>query len=124
MRYTFLGIVLIVLGIFLLITGGFQGGLFIIFPFIVTNSPIGALGSLLIMVGIIALFFGMMADIPIHNTDIEGNRAIPTPEKRGIGFIIVGPVPLIIDTENRRLTLISIIVFITGIVVLLVLFFL
>ena len=126
MRKTVLGSILMTAGIILLVYGGFQGGLLVIFPFLMTSSPIGALGILLLMLGGILLFIGMATEYAGYElagpeNDVqngEGRRV----EGRGIGLVMIGPVPLIIDTKNRRLTLISIAIFIIGIIVLAVLF--
>jgi len=112
-------------GIALLFKGGAQGGFFIIFPFIISSGPMGILGSLLLTAGIILLFFGIVTEImgyEIIGQDIGANST--TVEKRGIGLVMVGPVPLIIDSKNRKLSIISLIVFIIGIIILYALFFL
>ena len=119
---TLAGTVLIISGILLLITGGFQGAFFVIFPFIMTSSPLASLGILLLMIGTILLFFGMA-------TEMIGYEAIHDEEetqieKRTLGFVMVGPVPLLIDTKNRKLTVISLVIFIIGLALLLMLIFL
>ncbi len=122
MNKTVMGAVLMLGGFVLLLAGGFQGGLLIIFPFIITSSPVGLLGSLILMIGVVMLFFGIASDFmgyEIENTEMKDEHV----EQRGIGFIMLGPVPLIIDTKNKKLTLISLGIFITAIVILLVLIF-
>ena len=113
---------LALIGIALLIAGGFQGGFLIIFPFIMTSSPLDGLGILLLMFGGLLLFFGLLTEhmgYEVVGSEGAGETKV---ESRGLGLVMVGPVPLIIDTKNRKLTLISLAVFIVGIAILIAVF--
>jgi len=115
MKYTVAGLSLLVIGIALLILGGFQGGFLVIFPFIMSTSPLGGLGILLIMLGGILLFIGFATDYNPYEQNMETET-----RSHGIGVVLIGPIPLIIDTNNRKLTVISMALFAVGIILLVI----
>ncbi len=119
MRYAIFGGLILILGFILLIYAGFQGGFLLIFPFIITYSSAGALGILLIIAGIMMVFYGMAVDFRYGREETAETVSV---EKRGLAFIMVGPIPLIIDTRNRRLTFLSITILLIVIIVVLLLF--
>ena len=49
--------------------------------------------------------------IPLENLPAENKDLWKNTEKRGFGIVLIGPIPLIIDTKNRKLTLISMVLF-------------
>ena len=108
MRLLHLGFMAIISGFLLLILGGAQAGIFIVFPFIISSGIWGVLGAILIFTGFIMIFFDM---ISLRNCDYEDENIWKNAEKRGFGIVLIGPIPLIIDTKNRNLTLISALVF-------------
>ncbi len=124
MKYTSAGLLLLITGSAFIIFGGFQGGFFIIFPFITSSSPISALGILFLMLGGMLLFFGLATEYADY--DIGPGIENSTKESRGrtLGLVMIGPVPLIIDSKNRKLTAISIAIFIAGIAILAAVFLL
>ncbi len=124
MKYTSAGLLLLITGSAFIILGGFQGGFFIIFPFITSSSPLSALGILFLMLGGMLLFFGLATEYADY--DIGPGIENSTKESRGrtLGLVMIGPVPLIIDSKNRKLTAISIAIFIAGIAILAAVFLL
>ena len=118
MRYTLAGTSLLIIGILLIILGGFQGGFLLIFPMIITTSPLGGLGVLMIMLGGIILFLGLAME-PLENAHEGYPEVQEETHSRGVGLVLIGPAPLLIDTDNRDLTLISLALFAAGIGILL-----
>ncbi len=98
-----------------MVYAGGQAGLFIIFPFFVATGIFAALGIFLIFAGIFLVFLGIFEPM--------GSEEMPTKaEKRALGLVLIGPVPLVIDTRNKRLSAISIAVFIILILILIIFF--
>ena len=112
MRTIYLGLLSIIAGLGLMLLGGVQAGIFLIFPFIVSTGPYALLGALLVFLGFILVFMGF-----IPGEMLRGDYEMHT-EKRGLGVVLVGPIPLIIDTKNRKLTLISLAIFLIAILLL------
>ena len=108
MRLLHLGFLAIISGFLLMVLGGVQAGIFIVFPFIISSGTWGALGAILIFTGFVVIFFDM---ISLRNLGSEDGNLWKNAEKRGFGIVLIGPIPLIIDTKNRNLTLISALVF-------------
>ena len=78
----YIGLALIVLGLALLVlsmgTGDTQAGVFLIIPFFVTTSPLGALGGLLLIVGIFLSFIGWsVKDYELVAADEEDLEELP-----------------------------------------------
>ena len=104
-RYHLLSILIFIAGIFLIIlgvlTGDVQGGLFLIFPFVIGSGIYATLGILLI----IASFFLFMFTISTNPIDQEPeNTTKKTNSKiQGGGIILLGPIPIIIGS-NWKIT--------------------
>ncbi len=111
MRYIYLGLISMFAGFALMLLGGAQAGIFLIFPFVVSTGPYAIIGAILIFLGFILIFLGFVPSGSFHGEDIHA-------EKRGIGVVLIGPIPLIIDTENRALTLLSIAIFLIMLIIL------
>lgn len=114
MRFWLLGLTAMISGFVLLIIGGAKYGVFLIFPFIVSTGPFGFIGILLIFSGFILVFLGIPSSEP--------ENGIINLKKRGIGIVMIGPIPLVIDTDNKKLTLISIGIFLTVLLILIFLY--
>ena len=112
MRYIYLGLISMFAGFALMLLGGAQAGIFLIFPFVVSTGPYAIIGAILIFLGFILIFLGF---VPMGA--FQGDYDIHT-EKRGIGVVLIGPIPLIIDTKNRALTLLSIAIFLIMLIIL------
>ncbi len=89
--------------------------MFVIFPFFVATGPLATLGIILIFAGIFLASLGFFEPV---NPEKERRKT----EKRGIGLVLIGPVPLVIDTKNKRLSAISIAIFIISILILIIFF--
>lgn len=118
MRMLYLGLVAVFSGFILLLLGGVQAGIFIVFPFIISSGPLGFAGAVLIFAGFILLFLGFLPSKSHFESDIHEKAY-----KRGIGIVMIGPIPLIIDSKNKTLSLISLVIFIIA-VILMLLFYL
>ncbi len=111
------GITLIIAGVALMFVAGAHAGLLLIFPFIVTTGPLGGLGVLFLFLGSILLLLSFF-DISTGFRAGYGLGKDMNTEKRGVGVVLLGPIPLIIDTKNKRLSLISIAIFVIAVLVL------
>ncbi len=111
MRYLYLGLISMFAGFALMLLGGAQAGIFLIFPFVVSTGPYAIIGAILIFLGFILIFIGFVPRGSFRGEDIHT-------EKRGIGVVLIGPIPLIIDTKNRALTLLSIAIFLIMLIIL------
>ena len=112
-----LGIAMVVAGIMLMLVAGARAGLFLIFPFVIATGPLGGLGILLVFLGSI-LFFLSFFDISTGFRAGYGFGKNVKVEKRGMGIVLLGPIPLVIDTKNKKLSLISIAIFAIAMLVL------
>jgi uncharacterized protein (TIGR00304 family) len=92
-----------------IVHGTASAGIFLIFPFVVSSSPLAALGVLALVLGVFVLFFGMA----MRQEEDEGaGQAPPAPAGTGRGnptgagpgsrpsasyggFLFVGPVPVV-----------------------------
>jgi uncharacterized protein (TIGR00304 family) len=88
------GILLVLLGV---LTGEIQGGLFLVFPFVIGSGIYATLGILLI----IASFFLFMVTIATNPADSKtGPTTIKTHTKiQGGGILLLGPIPIIIGSN-------------------------
>jgi uncharacterized membrane protein len=117
MRYVLMGIISMLAGFLFLVLGSTQAGLFLMFPFVVSTGPYAIIGSILIFIGFILMFLGF---VPLESGAFHFDE--PLIEKRGLGIVFIGPIPLIIDTKNKILTTISIAVFLIALTVLILYF--
>ncbi len=114
---TMIGAMLAISGIALMLLAGVQAGLFLIFPFIITTGPLGGLGILLLFLGSIVLILSFFDISPGFRAGYGFGENMNV-EKRGVGIVLLGPIPLIIDTKNKKLSLISIAIFAIAMLVL------
>jgi uncharacterized protein (TIGR00304 family) len=93
-RYTLLSILAFISGLLLIVlgvlTGEVQGGLFLIFPFVIGSGIYATLGILLI----IASFFLFMLPLSTNPIDRKTNSKI-----KGGGILLLGPIPIIIGSN-------------------------
>ncbi len=108
-RYHLLSTLIFITGIFLIIvgvlSGELQGGLFLVFPFVIGSGIYATLGILLI----IASFFLFMFNISTNPIDqeIEYTTKKTNSKIQGGGIIVLGPIPIIIGS-NWKITLLLI----------------
>ncbi len=121
------GLSLIIAGFIIFIIFGFIGiarvGIFLVFPFIVSNNALSVIPALIIFTGFIILFVSPSYDIKkynnygyknsdeydnaFHDNNIENNKY--KEKKSGFGGIVmIGPVPIIFG-DNKKLVYISMI---------------
>ena len=110
-------------------TGESQAGVFLIFPFFVTTSPLGGLGGLLLVMGIFLTFIGWgLKDMEIvgaggydmHDEAVRGGdpgRGVkgrprktplekgrregrPTTQVRGGAVVFLGPIPIVAGSDE------------------------
>lgn len=108
-HYHLLSILIFIAGIFLIILGVLteevQGGLFLVFPFVIGSGIYTTLGILLI----IASFFLFMFNISTNPIDQETQYTTKKTNSKiqGGGIILLGPIPIIIGS-NWKITLLLI----------------
>ncbi len=97
------GIFLIISGflifILMIFTGLAHPGIFIVFPFIISSSPLSIIPVILIFAGFILL---ATAPFNVKNNNENGN-IIPEEkiEKKTGGFLMIGPIPIIFGNDKR-----------------------
>ena len=114
-----LGLSLVISGIVLMFMAGVQAGLILIFPYVMTTGPIGGLGILFLFLGSVLFFLSLFDISPGFRAGYGFGEKVDA-GKRGIGIVLLGPIPLIIDTNNKRLSLISVAIFVTAVLVLVI----
>lgn len=115
-----LGITLIAAGFILMFAAGANAGLLLIFPFVVTTGPLGGFGVLLLFLGSVIFILSFFDISPGFKAGYDFGGEAKT-EKRGVGIVLLGPIPLIIDTKNKRLSVTSLVIFLTAVIVLVLL---
>lgn len=97
---------LMVLGV---IQGG-GGGLFIIFPFVFTTGLAGAFGAFLIIISFLLFFLDLSSRLtaglkePDKVLSETSSHPLHTEAvKRGGGFILIGPLPIVFGTDRSIL---------------------
>ena len=82
-----------------------QVGLFLIFPFIVTQGWMGAAGSLLIFLAIIGVFIGFWTSATQDpgQAPIETGAAVPATrtKKNYGGVVLIGPIPIVFGSDEK-----------------------
>ena len=82
-----------------------QVGLFLIFPFIVTQGWIGAVGSLLFALAIISLFIGFwISDTQdTRQAPAETGSSMPAArtKKSFGGVVLIGPIPIVFGSDEK-----------------------
>ncbi|MEM0139700.1 MAG: DUF131 domain-containing protein [Ferroplasma sp.] len=105
MRYKNIGLFLIVAGFILFIVMGIAGiahiGIFIIFPFIVSDNIISAIPMAMVFIGILFIF---MPSFDIGRG--EGENTCHEDEKQKSenkvgGFLMIGPIPIIFGNDKK-----------------------
>jgi len=108
-RYPHLSILVFIFGISLIIfgvlTGEVQGGLFLVFPFIIGSGIYATLGILLIIASFFLYIFAISTN-PIDR-ETENNPMKTNSKIHGRGIILLGPIPIIIGS-NWKITLVLI----------------
>ena len=106
-KWLLVSLILFVAGVALIIAsvsnGEGQVGLFLIFPFIVTQGWIGALGSLLIFLAIISVFVGFWGSARRDLTQTSETISSPvgqTKKKYG-GVVLIGPIPIVFGSDEK-----------------------
>lgn len=111
MKLSHLSIILLILGfavmIIGIITGESKAGIFLIFPYVVTSSPITILGIILIFLGFIILF--LVPALTLEDTRIEESYIDRDRKVEYGGVILIGPFPIAFGS-SKKLALIMIVI--------------
>ena len=82
-----------------------QVGLFLIFPFIVTQGWIGAAGSLLLFLAIFSIFIGLWTSATQDPGQAPVETNSPTPAARTKksygGVVLIGPIPIVFGSDEK-----------------------
>lgn len=82
-----------------------QVGLFLIFPFIVTQGWMGAAGSLLLFLAIISIFIGFWAsetqDAGQALAETGSSMPAAQTKKRFGGVVLIGPIPIVFGSDEK-----------------------
>jgi uncharacterized protein (TIGR00304 family) len=108
-KWLLASLILFVSGVVLIITsvsnGEGQVGLFLIFPFIVTQGWIGAVGSLLLFLAIISVFIGFWTSATQDSGQPSVETSSPTPatrtKKNYGGVVLIGPIPIVFGSDEK-----------------------
>lgn len=80
-------------------------GLFLIFPFIVIQGWIGAVGSLLLVLAIISMFIGLWTSATQFPGQAPDGTDSPTPVARPKrdygGVVLIGPIPIVFGSDEK-----------------------
>jgi len=108
-RWLLASILLFISGVALIIAsvsnGEGQVGLFLIFPFIVTQGWMGAAGSLLLFLAIISFFIGSWTSATQDPGQVPVETNSPTPAARTKksfgGVVLIGPIPIVFGSDEK-----------------------
>jgi len=82
-----------------------QVGLFLIFPFIVTQGWMGAAGSLLLFLAIFSIFIGLWTSATQDPEQAPVETNSPTPADRTKrsygGVVLIGPIPIVFGSDEK-----------------------
>ncbi|KYK29167.1 hypothetical protein AYK20_00450 [Thermoplasmatales archaeon SG8-52-1] len=111
------GISFFILAIFF---GEAEGGIFIVFPFIVGSGILPFLGFICFFIAIILFSYGFIEKNLRYNSDLDFSNSskIKNNKVKGGGIVIIGPVPIFFGTSWK----ITIILLILAIVIISTLF--
>ena len=88
-----------------IISGEGQVGLFLIFPFVFLQGGIGAVGILLVILGVFCLLIGISTsatDIPESTAGEPGSAAPKGGAKKNFGgVVLIGPFPIIFGSDAK-----------------------
>jgi uncharacterized protein (TIGR00304 family) len=101
-----LGVGAVVAGAVLTAVGIFQGSvvvtLIIIFPVLVSTGGIGALGMILLALGVVVLVFERFLDGPVSEEEGRGAETERTGGSTNFGgVVLIGPIPIIFGSNPR-----------------------
>jgi uncharacterized protein (TIGR00304 family) len=108
-KWLLASILLFISGVALIIAsvsnGEGQVGLFLIFPFIVTQGWMGAAGSLLLFLAIISFFIGSWTSATQDPGQVPVETNSPTPAARTKksfgGVVLIGPIPIVFGSDEK-----------------------
>jgi len=121
-RYRILSLICFILGVALFAIGFYsgeiQGGIFVVFPFIVGSGVYALVGFILIFLAILLFTFGFVSNI---KTDETYDPSKPTKKSsvKGGGVVLIGPIPIVFGSNWK----IAIVLMILAIILALVAFF-
>jgi len=108
-KWLLASLLLFVSGVALIIAsvsnGEGQVGLFLIFPFIVTQGWTGAAGSLLLFLAIISVFIGLWTSATQYPGQAPVETGSPMPaaltKKNYGGVVLIGPIPIVFGSDEK-----------------------
>jgi uncharacterized protein (TIGR00304 family) len=108
-KWLLVSLLLFVSGVALIIVsvsnGEGQMGLFLIFPFIITQGWIGAVGSLLLFLAVISVFIGFWTSATQDPGQTPVEMSSPTPaartKKNYGGVVLIGPIPIVFGSDEK-----------------------
>jgi uncharacterized protein (TIGR00304 family) len=108
-KWLLVSLLLFVSGVALIIVsvsnGEGQVGLFLIFPFIITQGWIGTVGSLLLFLAVISVFIGFWtsATQDLGQAPVETSSPAPAArtKKNYGGVVLIGPIPIVFGSDEK-----------------------
>jgi uncharacterized protein (TIGR00304 family) len=108
-KWLLVSLLLFVSGVALIIVsvsnGEGQVGLFLIFPFIITQGWIGAVGSLLLFLAVISVFIGFWTSAAqdLGQAPVETSSPAPAArtKKNYGGVVLIGPIPIVFGSDEK-----------------------
>ena len=121
-KYRILSLICFIFGIALFAIGFYsgeiQGGVFVVFPFIVGSGIYALAGFVLIFLAILLFVFGFAGNIKPDETYDHG-EPIKKSSVKGGGVVLIGPIPIVFGSNWK----IAIVLMIIAIILILVSFF-
>ena len=128
-RYHIFSLLLFIVGAIFVIAGvlggDIEGGVFLVFPFLVGSGPYALVGLLCIFFGSILLFFGFLSssqvsfDIPFED---KQNKHKMDKSIKGGGVVLIGPIPIVFGS-HWKITVVLMLITLALVLVLLLLGF-
>ncbi len=110
------GILFVVIGIAMLVVAATQGDLnlaiFVIFPIIVGEGVLPALGGVLIFAGLLLIFFSFVARLQEgagRAVDRASEASDTGQRKRYGGVLLIGPLPIIFGSDKNVVLIMAIV---------------
>jgi uncharacterized protein (TIGR00304 family) len=111
LRWIGIGLIVVaaILLIIALMQGDFSFALLLFIPVIVGEGVIAVLGGVLLFFGLLLLFLSFVTGCPVvDETGGQGWNTEQEGEKRWGGFILIGPIPIVLGSDTRTTLVLAI----------------